>query len=151
MIDQHRPHNMVGAPGEQAARTAQVPSIHDAHRSAFEKSMTTQECQKSFISSVPGSGSTGHTSVCAPVSGSGAGLSANGMNPCPSDMQPVTAGVQRSAGSKISPSPSWVEQRDNGSGEPCGPQLTRVETFSEVRKRFEEAHAAGLLHESTAC
>lgn len=147
-----QPHNMVFAQGEQAASTVQVPSIHDAHRSAFEKSMKNQECQKSFISNVSGNDSMGLVSnVRAQGSGNGTGFSANGMTPCPSDMQPVNTGVQRPAGSKISPSPSWVEQRDNGSGEPCGPQLTRVETFSEVRKRFEEAHAAGLLHESTAC
>ena len=133
------------------ASTINAPFIHEAHGSAFERSSMRQESQQPRSSNASGIGVTGRVANPHGPGVTGEVLSSSRTSACPSDMQPVMNGVRNVVGSKIPPSPSLAEQRDHGSGEPCGPQLTRVETFSEVRKRFEEAHAAGLLHESTAC
>lgn len=140
----------IGNPPEPAmVSPTSAPSIHDAHRSAFERTTKTNAIRHLRGSDVSGSGSVGQ--ILEPGgSAHGAAWPVNGST-SPNDTQPVVNGSQKISSARISPSPSWAEQRENGAGDPSGPQLSRVETFSEVRKRFEEAHAAGLLHESTAC
>lgn len=143
---------IVNAPEAGVVSTSKAPCIHDAHRSAFERATKTDKSRQSQISNVHASGSAGHVSeMGGSGSAHGVGWPVNGRTSSPTEVLPSANGVQKSSANRISPSPSWAEQRENGSGDPSGPQLARVETFSEVRKRFEEAHAAGLLHESTAC
>lgn len=111
--------------------------FQDARRSAFESSHGTgtgerRESNESetaasvLTDAAPSKSGGGMPAPAAP------GGSRNGVDSC-----------------KLSEPAASAEQKDNGSAEqPSGP-LKRVE-FSELRKRFEEAHASGILRDTRA-
>lgn len=103
--------------------------FQDARRSAFESSQGSgkEDRRESNESEMAASVFTDAAPVSAmPVPHAG---SRNGMASC-----------------KLS---DPVEQKDNGNVEQQSGPLKRVE-FSELRKRFEEAHASGILRDTRA-
>lgn len=107
--------------------------FQDARRSAFESSHGTvsEERRESNESETAASVFTD------------AAASQNGGMPAPTP----PGGPRNGVGScKLS---DLVEQKDGGSAEQQTGPLKRVE-FSELRKRFEEAHASGILRDTRA-
>ena len=111
--------------------------FQDARRSAFESSHGTvseerRESNESemaasvFTDAVPSLNGGGMPAPAAP------GAARNGVGSC-----------------KLSEPATSAEQKDNGNAEPQSGPLKRVE-FSELRKRFEEAHASGILRDTRA-
>jgi hypothetical protein len=108
--------------------------FQDAGRSAFESSQgalsderrasnESESAASCFVDAVSNNGAASQASAMG---------SKNGLGSC-----------------KLSQSPSFVEQKDNGNGDQPSAPFKRVE-FSELRKRFEEAHASGILRDTRA-
>lgn len=108
--------------------------FQDARRSAFESSQGTASEERLESNESEMAGSV-FTDAAVP--------SQNGVMPAPTPSGGSRNGVSCC---KLS---ECAELKDNGNGEnPSGP-LKRVE-FSELRKRFEEAHASGILRDTRA-